>query len=141
MMMALGLFVFALKTAPYQQLQRHTQWRHPSSSRVGLRPARQFIGPGDDTITLTGTLYPEVTGGRVSLAMLRAMAETGRAWPMIQGDGKIYGEYVIEDMSETSTLFFGDGAARQIEFSLKLARVDESTPLGDLATALPFLLP
>lgn len=140
-MMALGLFIFELRTAPYQQLQRQTAWRHPSNSRVGQRPARQFVGPGDDSITLSGTLFPEVTGGRVSLAMLRAMAETGRAWPLIQGDGKIYGEFVIEDMSETSSLFFSDGAARQIDFSLKLGRTDESTPLGDLVTALPFLIP
>ncbi len=139
MMLALGLFVFELNTAPYQQLQRQTQWRHPSNSRVGQRPARQFIGPGDDSITLTGTLYPEITGGRVSLAMLRAMADTGRAWPLIQGDGKIYGEYVIEDMSETASTFFRDGTARQIDFSIKLARTDDSTPLGDILTALPFL--
>lgn len=140
-MMAIGLFVFELRTAPYQQLQRQSQWRHPMTSRVGLRPARQFTGPGDDVITLTGVLFPEVTGGRVSLAMLRAMAETGRPWPLIQGDGTIYGEFVIEDMSETHSLFFQDGTARQIDFSLKLARADDSTPLGDLATAIPFLAP
>jgi len=139
MMMALGLFIFELRTAPYQQLQRHTQWRHPSNSRVGQRPARQFIGPGEDSITLTGTLFPEVTGGRVSLAMLRGMADTGKAWPLIEGSGLIYGEYVIEDMNETRSLFFSDGAARQIDFSLKLARTDDSTPLGDLVTALPFI--
>jgi phage protein U len=35
MMMALGLFVFSLRTASYQELQRVTNWRHPSNSRVG----------------------------------------------------------------------------------------------------------
>lgn len=124
-MMALGIFVFGLKTVPYQQLQRQTQWRHPSNSRVGKRPSRQFLGPGDDTITLSGTLYPEVTGGKVSMALVRTMADSGKAWPLIEGSGTFYGLYVIEDISETGSLFFADGSARKIDFSIKLTRVDD----------------
>jgi phage protein U len=141
-MMALGLFVFATGTVPYQQLQRQTQWRHPSSSRIGRRPARQFVGPGDDTITLTGTLYPELTGGRVSLALLRTMADTGKAWPMIEGSGTVYGLYVIEEMSETGSLFFADGSARKIDFSMKLARIDDDRIdlLGAITSSLLALL-
>ena len=45
MMMALGLYVFGLYTVPYQQLQRQMSWRHPANSRIGKRPARQFLGP------------------------------------------------------------------------------------------------
>lgn len=124
-MMALGLFVFAIGTVPYQQLQRQRQWRHPSSSRIGRRPARQFVGPGDDTITLSGTLYPEITGGKLSMAALAAMADTGKAWPLIDGSGTVYGLYVIEDISETGSLFFADGSPRKIDFSLKLTRIDD----------------
>lgn len=125
MMMALGLFVFALDTVPYQQLQRQTQWRHASNSRIGRRAGRQYVGPGDDTITLSGTLYPEITGGKVSLALLRTMADTGKAWPLIEGSGTVYGIYVIEEMGETGSLFFPDGAARKIDFTIKLTRIDD----------------
>jgi phage protein U len=124
-MMALGLFVFGLNTVPYQQLQRQTQWRHPSVSRVGRRPGRQYTGPGEDGITLSGTLYPELTGGRVSLDLVRALADTGKAWPLVQGDGTFYGHFVIESIDETASFFFTDGTARKIDFSLKLARVDD----------------
>lgn len=127
-MMSLGLFVFGLNTVPYQQLQRQTNWRHPSSSRVGRRPARQYVGPGDDTITLTGTLYPELTGGKVSIALLRYMGESGKAWPLLEGTGDFYGLFVIEDISETGSIFFADGSARKIDFSLKLTRVDDDVP-------------
>lgn len=142
MMMALGLFVFATATLPYQQLQRTTSWRHPSNSRLGRRPARQFLGPGDDSITLSGTLYPELTGGRVSLAMVRAMAETGRAWPLIEGSGAFYGLWVIESVDETGSVFFADGSARKIDFSLKLARVDDEQVdmLGSVTSSLLALL-
>ena len=58
MLMALGQFVFGLDTLAFDTLRRATAWRHPSNSRVGAMPARQSLGPGDDTITLSGVLAP-----------------------------------------------------------------------------------
>ena len=127
MMMALGMFIFSLPTLAYQELQRQTDWRHPSSSRVGTNPARQFAGRGDDAITLPGVVLPELAGTPISLDALRYMADTGKAWPLVEGTGRILGIWVIEDVSETRTLFFRDGAARRIEFTLKLARVDDGS--------------
>ena len=93
MMMALGLFVFSLRTAAYQELQRVTNWRHPSNSRVGSTPA-----------------------------------DTGMAYTLIEGTGKIYGLVIIENMEETKTYFFKDGAARKTEFTLTLKIVKEWKP-------------
>src|SRR5690554_90953 len=134
MMMALGLFVFGMHTVAYQELQRQTDWRHPSTSRVGTNPARQFLGRGDDTITLPGVLVSGLTGTQVSLDVLRQMADTGKAWTLIEGTGRIYGLWVIESMQETRTYFFKDGAARRIEFTLTLKRIDdgETDRLGAL---------
>ncbi|RCV89711.1 phage tail protein [Billgrantia montanilacus] len=125
MMMAYGLFVFGLGTAAYQELQRQTNWRHASQSRVGARPSRQFLGPGEDTITLTGTLLPEFTGGQSNLDELRRMANEGKAWPLIEGTGRNYGIYVIENLNERKSRFFRDGAASQIEFDITLQRIDD----------------
>lgn len=125
MMMALGMFVFSLHTLAYQELQRQTEWRHPSSSRVGTNPARQFAGRGDDTLTLPGILLPELAGSLLSLDALREMANTGRAYPMVEGSGRILGLWVIERVIETRSLFFPDGTPRRIEFSLGLTRVDD----------------
>jgi phage protein U len=126
MMMTLGFFVFSLTTAAYQDFKRQSAWRHPANSRVGLIPARQFIGKGDDTINLDGLLVPELVGDLLSLDALRSMADTGKAWPLIEGTGKIYGLYVIESLSEGKTLFFRDGAPRRTEFQLTLQRVDDN---------------
>ena len=126
MMMTLGMFVFETKSLPYKQLQRDTQWRHPSQARVGQRPAHQYTGPGEDTIKLTGTLYPEITGGRMTLDDVRIMADEGKAWPLIEGSGRVYGFWSIQSVSETSTVFFPDGTPRKIEFGINLLRVDDS---------------
>lgn len=125
MMMALGMFVFSLETLAYQEFQRQTDWRHGSTSRIGTNPARQYLGRGDDSITLPGVLLPALAGSPLSLDTLRMMADTGKAWPLVQGDGRIFGLWVIESLSETRTLFFRDGAARRIEFNLKLTRIDD----------------
>ncbi|MDB0511072.1 phage tail protein [Ralstonia solanacearum] len=125
MMMALGLFVFSLDTAPYQEFQRQVGWRHPSNNRVGRRPARQFTGQDDETITLSGKLAPELTGGEWTLAALEAMGNTGDAYTLIEGTGHYYGQFVIESMDTKRTYFFQDGAARAVDFTIKLARVDD----------------
>ncbi|WP_085631259.1 MULTISPECIES: phage tail protein [unclassified Pseudomonas] len=125
MMLALGMFVFSLSTAAYQELQRQTDWRHASSNRVGAAPARQFVGRGEDAITLPGVILPELAGSALSLDALRLMANTGKAWPMVEGSGRIYGLWVIESLSENKTIFFRDGTPRRIEFTVNLKRIDD----------------
>lgn len=126
MMMTLGWFVFMRSTVAPQSQQDEWVWRHPGNNRVGARPAYQFLGPDDETSTLSGVLLPELTGGPVSLDMLRQMGDSGEAFPLIQGDGVMRGSFVIEGISTTRSEFFDDGAARQIEFTIKLKRVDDN---------------
>jgi len=124
-MLSLGLFIFNLKTAPFQEFQRQQGWRHPANSRVNLRPAHQFLGQDEETITLSGVLFPELTGGPMHLGQLTSMANSGQSFPLISGVGIVYGFYVIEGLAETRTIFFEDGTARRIEFTLNLKRVDD----------------
>lgn len=125
MMMCLGYFVFMTQTASYDELQRKTAWRHAEQQRIGQRPAYQFLGPDADTITLQGRLLPEVTGGRMTLDTLRAMAEGGDAWPLIEGTGRLYGFWAITSVDETDSYFLKDGLPQKVGFSLALTRVDE----------------
>lgn len=137
-MMTLGLFVFSMDTLPYQDFKHSLGWRHPSNSRVGARPSRQYLGTDDETITLSGVLLPEITGGGASLRMLRQMADSGKAWPLIEGTGDMLGVYVIEKLDLGRSVFFADGAARRVEFTLALARVDDTRTdlLGDVGRYL-----
>jgi len=125
MMMSLGQFVFGLNTLAFDELKRQTSWRHPTNARVGLRPARQFVGPGDDQITLTGALVPEFMGSRQALPQLRDMADSGNAWALVDGAGGVYGAWVIENINETGSIFVAQGVPRRVTFDLSLARVDD----------------
>ncbi|EKQ0890937.1 phage tail protein [Salmonella enterica] len=74
MMMVYGMFVFELKTLPHQQLQQNKTWRHVKNERINRSASWQYIGAGEDQITLSGVLYPEITGGEVSLSVLTTQA-------------------------------------------------------------------
>lgn len=136
MMMILGMFVFSLPTLAYHELQRQTEWKHASTARVGMRDAHQYVGPGDDTITLSGWVAPELTGSLYSLDALRMMADTGKSWILIQGTGRILGTFRITSMTEGRTILTGSGDARRVEFSIALKRDDDGVlsmiGLGDI---------
>ena len=62
MMMIYGMFVFELKTLPYQQLRHSLNWRHVKNDRINRAAKWQYIGAGETQINLDGVLYPEITG-------------------------------------------------------------------------------
>lgn len=126
MMMSLGMFVFSIPTLVYQDLQRRTSWRHAQNSRVGARDANQFVGPGEDTISLNGTVARELNDGPASLQALRDMADQGEAWPLIDGGGNVFGSFVITGLDERHGSFLANGSARSIEFGLDLLHVDDA---------------
>jgi phage protein U len=130
MLMSLDQFVFGLSTLAYSELQRQSSWKHRNTSRVGARDARQFVGPGDDTITLNGMLAPQQIGSLASLDELRAMAAPGAAYVLVDGGGKVYGAYVIESINETQTLHNQDGTPLKIDFTICLTQVDDQLMQG-----------
>ena len=70
------------------------------NDRVGRSASWQYIGAGEDKITLNGVLLPEVTGGDISLELLRTAAYRGRPYPLIEGTGMIYGMYIMDGLNE-----------------------------------------
>lgn len=53
------------------------------------------------------------------------MANTGDAWPLVDGRGYVYGAYVITGLTETLKHLWPDGSPRQIDFAIDLLCVDE----------------
>src|SRR5687767_3496826 len=127
-LMALGMFLFRIPTLAYDELQRKTAWRFARSSRIGARDAVQFLGPGDETISMSGSVYAEITDGRVSLDDLREMAGQGEALPLVDGTGTVFGNFVIEAIDERHAHMLPDGRPLRIDFGIDLLRVDDPAP-------------
>lgn len=123
-LLALGLFVFSLETLTFDELTRKMDWRHAKSDRHGARAASQFIGPGEDKISLPGTLVPGLAGDYGALTRVREMAASGDAWPLVDGAGTVLGLFRIVAIDERQTYHVPGGFARKIDFALDLERAD-----------------
>lgn len=124
MLAALGMFVFETDSALFDELARTRNWRHAKTDRFGARPASQFVGPGDDTVTLTGKIVPGIAGEYSSIAKLVDMADEGDALPLADGSGNILGQFTIESVDEKHGNLVDTGQARTVDFTLSLRRVD-----------------
>ncbi len=123
---SLGSIVFQLSQAAYDTLSRTSHYRWAMASRVGRAPARQFIGEGDDQITLSGLMFPHVPGfgGDASkLEAMRAEAKKGEALLLILNTAKgakPLGKFCIESVAQEHGNFIKDHSPRKVSFSLTL---------------------
>lgn len=123
-LMTLGMFVFGMDTIPYQDLQRRMTWRHEQSERFGARPASQFVGAGEDSITIAGLVVPELAGRYSAIETLIEMADTGDHWPLMDGTGRVLGDFRIETIDQSHKGVLAGGIPRGIDFAMELKRVD-----------------
>lgn len=123
-MMSIGLFVFELPTLAYTEMTRATDVRHARTERFGARPANQFLGAGEDKISLTGLLAPNLIGDRGSIDTLRAMMDTGDAHELINGEGIVLGHYIINAVDERQSEFTKEGVSRLTDFAIDLVRIE-----------------
>jgi len=120
-MMKLGEFKFSIETAAYQELTRTTSYRWPVQNRVSRVVARQYVGPGDDVIEMNGFIFPQFYSGLEQLNKMRAEAGKGKPLMLVDGRGKVWGKFCIEEVREKQgPEFFKGGAPKRQTFGLRL---------------------
>lgn len=125
MMMSLGMFIFSLPTIVYQDLSHKRDVQHSFTPRIGHSDAVQFIGPGTETITLTGVTAYGINHASASYAALNRMMQTGEAWPLVDGLGNMFGQYIIRSIDLKKNNFQKFGQARNSGFTIELTRADD----------------
>lgn len=124
-MMALGDYRFSVDTAAYQELRRSQAYRWQPQERLLRRPAQQFLGPGEETLELTGVIYPHYRGGLLQLELMRRQAGRGEPLLLVDGLGFIWGRWVITHLEETQSIFQGNGQPLKQGFRLQLTHYGE----------------
>lgn len=119
-MLRLGNYSFGMQTAAYQELERTREWRWPVQERIGRMPARQFIGPGDDTIRLSGVIHPTFAGGIGQIGNMAEEAGQGIPLELVDSFGYVWGRWCIERITETHRTFLPGGIPKAISFILQL---------------------
>jgi len=103
----------------------------------GLKGA-EFMGEGDDKLSLRGQLLPARIGGLAELEALRALMNQGAASPVMRGDGTRLGSYMITGLRENHRHLLRDGVGAVVKVSISLKKVPAERSAG--TQVIPALL-
>lgn len=128
-----------LDTRPFsvEEVQRTSSVDFAEKPVIGGMTAREFMGEGDDKITLSGQLLPFKTGGLTELELARRLMLAGQQLPVLRGDGVRLGWFTIDKISEGHKELMRDGVGFFIRHSLELSRV---SPIGASASVIGTIL-
>lgn len=136
MLMSLGSFIFSIDDLLFDQIRERRTWRHPAGDRVGLAPSYQYAGPGEHTLSMGGLLAPGQIGRREALEDIVTLAKTGEAHPLVDGEGYVYGAFVITGLDTTKSHFLKFGLALKVDFTIDMVRADTDDDAAPSAEAV-----
>lgn len=121
---ALGSFVFAPSNGSYEDMERTWETPRASLGVIGRSNVKHWMGPGDEFLRLSGSIWPEIQlPGLSKIDDIGAMAKTGRALPFVLATGQYLGMWGISHTSKTSSEFMHFGFPGEITFEIELERV------------------
>ena len=123
-MMILGDFEFKIDTAAFQTLERRHRQNKAVLGRVGRKSASQHINTELGSIKLSGFILPHWKGGWSQMDRLRAMADSGDPFTLIDGMGRNWGRWDIIEVGEKDGDYLG-GAPLRIDFDITLQEYGE----------------
>ncbi|WP_336798862.1 phage tail protein [Kaistia sp. MMO-174] len=128
-LMALGPHVFEVLPLNYQELERTTEAVWASIPRLGTRPARQFVGYGDDVLVISGVLFPEALGGRGAFEAIRATQAAAEPVMLVgfgtESVGRVWGRVIILSVHDRQESIARNGAGEVLSYEIEVA------PYGD----------
>lgn len=125
--MALGDFVFSLGSGfPYEKLRRSTSGGWVDLDIVNSKPYAHNTGQDAETLRITGTAH--YATGMAKLDTLRAMANRRAPFSLVDGLGRNWGRWRIDDVIEDQSRVIDDGTAMVIDWTLQLKEFVNDAP-------------
>jgi uncharacterized protein len=128
-LLSLGQHLFEVEGLNFNEISRSLKASVASISRLGGRPAKQFTGIDDETITIKGLIFNEVEGGRSSYEAVKA--DLIKGLPLLlcgsaaAGTGRVFGLVFITGIDDEASHFGPDGYGRKVSFSIELTAAPE----------------
>lgn len=122
-----GGLKFSRFTLAPDTLKTSDAYRWATVERIGkeTRPAKQFVGPGERTITMDGVIFGmfnpgggDTYVGTRQLEAFRAKAATGMPYLLQDGRGDVLGKFCLVKIDETGSVLIDTGAPRKQTFTL-----------------------
>lgn len=123
--MLYSIGALTLDTRPFsvETVQRSTSADFADKATMGGIAAREFMGEGEDKLTLSGQLLPFKIGGLTELEMAHSMRRAGQKLPVLRGDGVRLGWYVIDKIGENHEELMRDGVGFFIKYTIDMTKV------------------
>jgi phage protein U len=118
-LMTLGTVRFSIQEGAYKELTRTLEIRVARQDRAGRKSSRQVLGE-DETIEISGTVYPAFRGGLARLDSFRELARTYKPQMLTDGLGRVWGRFVVEGVDEAAGAFLSNGAPQRQDFRIRL---------------------
>jgi len=120
MLMNLGGFTFMAGGTAFESLKRKTQARWPGVERIRNSIAFQHMGPGENTFTIEGTVWPSNgVGSYGDVATLHAMVGS-TPHMLVSGYGAVFGRYILISVEDIQSYADQDGYPRKAKFTCEL---------------------
>jgi hypothetical protein len=132
-LMRLGPFTFETDSFNMQKFDRNKAFRWEPQMRIGRRPALQFLGTGEESVEIQGTIYPHYFGGLSQYQNMRDAAESGVPYPLATGTGRMLGIFCIRAVKDGNSYLVRSGAPRKVEFTISLAAYGEDDAASAIA--------
>ncbi|QGM46752.1 phage tail protein [Methylocystis heyeri] len=119
-LMGWGPHRFTVGSMAYEELRQRAEGRWGKHEIIGRRPAGQYLGPGDESVTLRGVVYPlDMMGGEdAQVQALLSDCTTGQVYTLLSANGDIQGPYRLERAEAIGTYLDPAGNAQRIEYEL-----------------------
>ena len=97
---------------------------------LGRLAGREHMGEADQPMTITGKLLPTKVGGAADLEQLHALSVSATKVPVMRGDGRMLGWFVIEKVTEQHSDLTAIGLGFVVAYTLNLIKVDTDGAVG-----------
>ncbi|HCN44571.1 MAG TPA: phage tail protein [Pseudomonas sp.] len=121
-------FYFNLDTAGFQELKRSTRYNWAGQDRLTRTRAQQGVGIGEETITLTGVIYPALKSGIDQLKNLRSIGKRLKPLSLTTGHGDTLGAWCLTSISEEQSALLAGGIPRKQGFTLEFVSYGDDMP-------------
>lgn len=133
-MLRIGNVELGLKGPAYDSFVHKAGMEWATQPRWGRAPAKQLTGVSDETITISGDIYTLFNNlGIGQVQKLEAAMLEGSPQLVIDGTGRKYGYFVIDEVEDSRMKFIDTGAPQKQSFSLKMSRYGEDTQESGLS--------
>lgn len=122
-MAIIGGFVFSANDKEFHKMEKTTRYHYAKIRRIYGSTEYHAIGGRDEGRVISGRINTLQSGGD-PLQVLELMAELKIEYPLFLGTGKYLGLFIIEDIKTIETKIIDNGAAIQVDFTVKISRTD-----------------